>query len=115
MEQQEIVNLINNELQPLFPDSFVLATVSTFVGEPTICFRFASSKNWSNGIIQNDKAFSSTLIQKDGKKWAIDSDYFGMHRVVKFRKITADSEEQAARKLIAWFIKNRQAILDIPK
>ena len=134
MTQQEIAEFIQTELSKLFPDSGVQVAVRKLIGDPTIVVQYSAGRDrseWINGIIENDRGYSVFLLQvnKDGST-EIDPSRCNIHRVAKlgieydkpvegigakFRKISAKSELDAAKKLIAWFTKNAEAIRKIPK
>lgn len=112
---QNVADYLNTELKALFPNSGVNAVVRTILGGDTISIYYinaASSKDCVFGIAMNDPAYMHISIDSDEScaEMLVKND-----RNIKFRKINGKNSMEIARKVIAWFAKNREAILAIKK
>jgi len=62
MNAQEIAQELENRVKALLPESFVSIKFTSHL-YPLITVRFAKSKTWMNGIIQNDPFFTMMFIE----------------------------------------------------
>lgn len=114
------------EMSKLFPNSFNSASRSHNLGG-AVSFYFIGApdpKSTPNGIAMNDPAYSQFMIHlSDGRGVpmtggpveleALTSSLLGRSSPIKFRKIKANTVEEAAAKLVDWFKKNKPAIDEI--
>lgn len=111
MASIENAQKLQDALDRIFPNSRNSSIVWKCLGE-SIKFTHinaASVADCSNRIALNDNGYICGLIQEDKGIFEIERPV--IHPDVKFRKITAKTEEEAVAKLIKWFEKNAEAIL----
>lgn len=112
MNKHQIASYIDSALHELFPNNRAEAIVRNILGEVIVVTytKGRGAHEYANGIIQNDPAFFRVLIQSNHAgtgPFHIDGSRIGP---VKFRKISANTEHEAAEKLVKWFRKNADAI-----
>lgn len=122
MTQTDIVEALNNELKALFPTSGVNARIRRLLGHEDVCVLYTNAQDvsqCSNRIWENDRAYMHFSIERnrDGSAYIEAPTMHFTNNLreagVKFRKINAPDEATAATKLVAWFKKNRDAILSV--
>lgn len=118
--QQSVADYILSELTALFPNSGIVSHVRTIIGEPNIWVRYTNAKSveqCNSNIWENDPAYMSFMIDYRGdRSWIMAPTMHSLtlrRNGVKFRKINAKSQKEAAEKLIAWLAKNKDAILAV--
>lgn len=122
MTQAEIAAYIQAELIAMFPDNGVNSRVRNVLGDTIFVLytHFKDKSQCSMGILENDPAFMHFMIQHDRKGFYIEYPSTHCNKIfyqdaLKFRKINGKTELEAAQKLVAWFKKNRELILNVPK
>jgi hypothetical protein len=123
MTREELVAHITTELTTLFPTNGVKVYEQSILGEKNIYIRymhFASAKECSNGIAENDPAFMRLAIYPERGTYVIDrptthfSRLIGKDGAIAWRKLRGNTEQEVAEKLLAWFRKNQTIILSAP-
>ena len=120
MSRVETVEYLQSTLSAMFPDNGVRVRIRDVLGE-NIYLLYTHNKSkeqCSMGILENDPAFMHFMISQDRKGWYIEYPATHCNKIfsngaLKFRKINAKTEQEAAEKLVAWFVKNRELIVNV--
>lgn len=119
-QQQMRMFFLRTNMENLFPNSNVKVYAQSIIGEKNIYVRYInaiSPEKCSNGIMENDPAFMRFCFGRNRGKTVIEAPCMHSSKLrnagLKFRKITAETEEIACDKLLAWFEKNREVILSV--
>ncbi len=116
---------LQTTLSIMFPGTGVQAFTRNILGA-SIYVQYTNASNASqcaNGLLLNDPMFMLFAINSNGSHLrpkpgfyvellALHGNRFmGLGGILRFRKINAATEQEAADKLVAWFKKNQELIL----
>ena len=119
-EHAKVVDYLNTALSALFPGLHTRAYTRCIIGEYNVHVwfgRYTNREDCPNGIWENDPMLGLFAIFNEGGKFKIGHPTTHGRGVTdagtsRFITIKADTEQQAAEKLVKWFTKNQQVIND---
>lgn len=114
----------NAAMADMFPNYMVEANVVKIIGAPSLTINFynvASLDEAPNKILLNTDYMKLMMHLVDGRGKLVDADKFSIELLswgpnfkpngIKYRKINGKSPEDAMKKLVKWFDKNKDAIV----
>lgn len=112
---QNAANYLNEQLKAMFPNSGLRVHVRNILSSDCISLYYINAPSKEAcvaGIDMNDPSYMHIYIASEGT--TAECSVSNCHRKgVKFRKINGKNPDDVARKIVAWFKKNREAILAI--
>ena len=122
-ERTELVANAQKTLTELFPNNGVSVHLARFMNDVDIRIlytHFRDEAQCNSKILENDPCYMAFAIYNDRKGFYIEFPVKHFCRVfddgsVKFRKLSAKTEQECLDKLVKWFTKHQQHILNVGK